>query len=100
MTLLTFLLVIIGPLEVSYLSFLIYLSSTNLVGWRYHLRTELEAPTPCLFPCGALEAFGVVTFFSGKMNLAAPKIMFLHTYLILYFELKYIKIKIKIVSIT
>ena len=54
------------------------------------MRTKHEAPTPCLFFCGVFEAFDIHGFFSSrKMNLGAPKIMFIDTYLILYIELNY-----------
>ena len=49
------------------------------------MRTEHEALTPLLYFRGLFEAFDIIDLFSsGKIDLAAPKIMFLGTYLILY----------------
>ena len=89
-TIFTSLLVITSPLRASHLFLLGYQPSINLAGWRQQTRTENESSSPCLFFCRALEVFEIVIYLSsGKMDLAAHKVKFLDTYLILYHELTY-----------
>ena len=49
--------------------------------------TENEAPTPCMFSAESFKSLISLTCFSGKLDLASPKIIFLEIYLLLYSEL-------------